>query len=343
MGMGQADGTNFCECDACTALDTGEIWDRGKPVITERWLSFVNAVARELQQTHPGKDVYTLAYHQTFRPPDPDTIRPEPNVMIQVVNSRPNYVCFVHRFEDETCPRHVKFRKGLESWVDMTPAGVMVYEYVPHSTFCSMPYPAPRKFVADIKYLNGIGVVGYEGQSAPSQWGTYGIALYAIAKTTWDPSIDADDLVRDYCDHAFHEASEPMQRFVATIERGLEAADHVTDGVWTYMTPGVMAEARAHLDAAHEAAESEIVKKRLRCYEVSFRYGEMAGEAWRKAQLARTRKDSQLLQEAITLAEEACVYVADEEEAAPHHAAHPGKLTGVHLKGWKQALEQMQE
>ncbi|MDP6775991.1 MAG: DUF4838 domain-containing protein [Candidatus Latescibacteria bacterium] len=341
MGMGQADGTNFCECEACTALDTGEIWDRGKPVISERWLSFVNAVARKLHQTHPGKQVYTLAYHQTFRPPDPQTIRPEPNVMIQVVNSRPNYVCFVHRFEDESCPRHVKFRRGLENWVDMTPAGVMVYEYVPHSTFCSMPYPVPRKFVADIKYLHGLGIVGYEGQSAPNQWGTYGIALYAIAKTTWDPSIDADDLVKDYCDHAFHEASEPMQRFVATVEHGLETADHVTDGVWTYMTPEVMAEAREHLDAAHAAAESEVVRKRLRCYEIGFHYGELASEAWRKARGALTEKDAPALALAIGLAEEACQYVADEEEKAPHHAAHPGKLKSVHLQGWKKMLDGM--
>ena len=35
--------------------------------------------------------------HQTFRPPDPQVLALEPNVIIQVVNSRPNYVCFVHR------------------------------------------------------------------------------------------------------------------------------------------------------------------------------------------------------------------------------------------------------
>ncbi|MGD8239010.1 MAG: DUF4838 domain-containing protein [Armatimonadota bacterium] len=347
VALGQADGTAFCECEKCTALDTGEIWPsssgREVPVITERWLGFVNAVGRRLQQTHPGKKIYTLAYHQTFRPPDPEAIKPEPNVIIQVVNSRPNYVCFVHRFEKEGCAHHVKFRKGLEQWVAVTPGGVMVYEYTPHSTFCSMPFPAPRKFAADIKYLHRAGVVGYEGQSSPNNWGTYGFNLYTIAKMTWDPELDADALVKDYCDSAFQEASAPMQRFVAAIEAGLEAAEHVTDGIWTYMTPEVMAEARRHLDAAHASARSERVKKRLRCMEVGFRYGEMGSAAWRQARAALRERDAGGLREAIALAEAAAQYLRDEGEKEAHHVGGAGKLTSVHAAGWRRALARMQQ
>ena len=345
MGLGQGDGTAFCECEACTALDTGEIWpyqDKQLPVITERWLSFCNAVARKLQVTHPGKKIYTLAYHQTFRPPDPAVIRPEPNLMIQVVNSRPNYVCFVHRFEAEGCPRHEKFRDGIERWVDMTPAGVTVYEYVIHSTFCSMPYAAPRKFIDDIRYLRRIGVVGYEGQSSPIIWGTYGIIHYAIAKATWDSSVDADELVRDYCDHAFGPGSEAMQRFYATIERSLEEADHITDGVWTWMTEENMAEARRHLDAAQAAVTDEMDARRLRTIEVGFRYGKLGSEAWRKAQVALANEDAALLAEAVELGEAAVEYLNAEEQREPHYAAIPGKFATVHLAGWKRALERMQ-
>jgi hypothetical protein len=262
--------------------------------------------------------------------------------MIQVVNSRPNYVCFVHRFQKEDCPHHVKFRQGLEQWAAITPAGVMVYEYTPHSTFCSMPFPAPHKFAEDISYLHRVGVVGYEGQSTPRIWGTYGITLYTIAKATWDPELDADDLVRDYCNHAFYEASGPLQRFIATIEAGLEAADHITEGIWTYMTPEVMAEARGHLDAAHAAAESDVVRKRLRCIEVGFRYGEMGSEAWRKAQQALADGDAALLREAIDLAEAAAKYCLDEQAKEPHYAALPGKLTSVYAEAWRRALEKIE-
>ncbi len=350
MGLGQGDGTAFCECADCLALDTGEIWpgsdgkgERGLPVITERWLTFVNEVARRLQQTHPGKSIYTLAYHQTFRPPDPDAIRPEPNVMIQVVNSRPNYVCFVHRFEAEDCPHHERFRAGIEKWVEITPGGVMAYEYDPHSTFCSMPYPAPYKFADDIAYLHRIGLVGYEGQSGPNTWGTYGINHYVIAKATWNADADAEELVRDYCDHAFGPASDAMQQFLATVDAGLRAADHITEGVWTWMTPEVMAEARRHLDAAHAAAADagEKVETRLRAWEIGFHYGELGAEAWWKARRAQQEGDPELLQEAIDLANQAAQYVLDEQEREPHYAASPGKLTRVYVKAWERALQRM--
>ena len=344
MGLGQGDGTAFCECENCAALDTGELWphsSRELPVITERWLTFVNAVARKLQETHPGKGVYTLAYHQTFRPPDPEVIAPEPNVIIQVVNSRPNYVCFVHRFENEDCPHHVAFRDGLEKWVGMTPAGVMIYEYDPHSTFCAMPYPAAAKFMDDINYLHRIGVAGYEGQSGPNIWGTYGINHYAIARCTWEAGIEPAALVAEYCDAAFGPASEQMQAFLKTIEEGLIAADHITEGVWSYMTPEVMAAAREDLDAAHAAADgaSDKVRERLRQWEISFHYGELGSEAWRTAQQAIADHDAEALQRAIDLANAAAQYTLDEQEQAPHYAAAPGKLTRVYAKSWQRTLD----
>lgn len=347
LGLGQGDGTAFCECEQCTALDTGELWpySRELPVITERWMTFCNNVARKLQQTRPGKRVYTLAYHQTFRPPDPETFRMEPNVMVQVVNSRPNYVCFVHRFEDDSCEHHNKFRAGIEQWVEMTPGGVMVYEYTPHSTFCTMPYPAPWKFVEDIAYLGRIGVVGYEGQSSAKIWGTYGINYYTIAKATWDPGTDGDALVQDYCDHAFGPASEAMQAFMRTVDEALKAADHITDGVWTWMTPEAMAQAREHLDAAHAAAANADVKvrARLRTWEIGFRYGEIGVEAWRTGQRGLAESDAALLQRAIELANEAAEYLAAENREGPHYAAATGKLLTVHRTQWERALGRIQE
>lgn len=347
MGLGQGDGTAFCQCGECTALDTGELWphpSREYPVITERWMTFCNDVARKLQSTHPGKKVYTLAYHQTFRPPDPETFTIEPNVMVQVVNSRPNYVCFVHRFENEDCPHHNAFRAGIEQWVDMTPGGVMVYEYTPHSTFCTMPYPAPFKFVDDIRYLGRIGVVGYEGQSVAKIWGTYGINYYAIAKATWDTDTDADALVADYCDHAFGPASGDMQRFMRTVEQALVDADHITEGVWTWMTPGAMTQCREHLDAAHAAAEGTArVQQRLRDWEIGFHYGEIGSQAWWTARQGIAEEDPALLREAIRLADEAAAYLDDTRRETGHLVGAAGKLTRVYKVQWERALERMEQ
>ncbi|MFH1919187.1 MAG: DUF4838 domain-containing protein [Planctomycetota bacterium] len=337
-----ADTPAFCECEQCTALDTGDVWhwepfNQDLPVVTERWLSFVNAVARRLQTTHPGKKVYTLAYHDTFRPPDPAVIRPEPNVMIQVVNSPRGYVCFVHGLEHQDCPKHAEFRRALDDWVAMTPGGVLAYQYVPFSLFRSMPYPAAHKFVDDIKYLQGAGVIGYEGQNLPEVWGTYGVALYSIAKTMWDGQVEADSLVKDYCDNAFGEASEPMQQFIRTLEHGMETADHISDGIWSYMTPEVMAQARTHLDAAHELARSPTVVRRLRTIEIGFHCGELGIESWRMGQAGVANQDPDLLRQAIELGDAAVEYCRSEQEADPHYAASWRQLAALPYK-WRREL-----
>jgi len=227
----------------------------------------------------------------------------------------------------------------------MTPAGVTIYGYQPHSTFCEMPYPAPHKFIDDISYLHRIGVVGYYAQSYWETWGTYGITYYASARAMWNPQIDPDELVADYCNNAFRKASEPMKRFYATIEAALEQADHTTEGIWTYMKPEVMTEARRHLDAAHAAAASDVVKKRLRTIEISFHYGEMGIEAWRKAHQAIAEHDVALLEEAINIAEAAAQYCLDEQDKEPHYAAFsgkPGKLTRVYAARWEKTLKSWQ-
>ncbi len=340
IGLGQADGTAFCECDRCLALDTGEQW-RGSelPVITERWLTFTNAVATRMEQVRPGRLYYTLAYHQTFRPPGPGAVRPADNLMVQVVNSRPNYLCFVHRLEAADCPGHQRFREGFERWAEITPAGLLMYEYLPHSTWCNMPYVGVHKFVDDIRWLRRHGAVGYEAQSSARLWGIYGVTLYAVAKATWNPEVDADVLLADYCRHAYHESAEPMGRFYAVMEAGLESADHITEGVWSALTPEVMAAARQALDAAHAAAGSERVKARLKVIETGFHLGELGTEAWRLAQQALADQDADQLQRAISLADEAAAYIKSPDRAIPEYSAAPGKLTSVYAKNWRAVLD----
>jgi len=151
--------------------------------------------------------------------------------------------------------------------------------------------------------------------------------------------------VQDYCDHAFGPASEAMQAFMRTVDDALKAADHITDGVWTWMTPEAMAQAREHLDAAHAAAANadEKVRARLRTWEIGFRYGEIGVEAWRTGQRGLAESDRALLQRAIELANEAAEYLAAENREGPHYAAATGKLITVHRTQWERALARLQE
>ena len=126
LPLGPGDGTGFCECERCRALDTGGTWlysNTAYPILCDRWLTFVNTVAERIAGKHPSKKIHTLAYHQTFSPPV--KVRPAPNVMIMVVNSRPEGVCFVHTIDRADCSNNALFCRNFQGWKAMTPAGMM--------------------------------------------------------------------------------------------------------------------------------------------------------------------------------------------------------------------------
>ena len=79
----------FCQCDKCRALDSGQVIkekgidaeeakpaDRKNTSITDRIFTFANAVAREVQKTHPGKYVMNFAYSRYILPPQRIEIHP---------------------------------------------------------------------------------------------------------------------------------------------------------------------------------------------------------------------------------------------------------------------------
>jgi Domain of unknown function (DUF4838) len=77
------DNINLCQCQACQDLlrqgrtrKTG-FFSSGE--MSDYWFSFVNAVARQVRQTHPDKYIATLAYWNYALPPSFDL---EPNVSV---------------------------------------------------------------------------------------------------------------------------------------------------------------------------------------------------------------------------------------------------------------------
>lgn len=318
LPLGPGDGLDFCQCARCKALDTGGTWlysGVAHPALADRWLTSVNAVADKIAVTHPGKKIYTLAYHQTFTPPL--QVRPRANVMIQVVNSRPEGVCFVHEVTTPGCSANALFCQNFKDWAAIAPAGMMAYQYMPHSTFCMMPLPAPQKFIADIRWLSQAGCVGYEGQSGYRMFGLFGITLYATAKAMWNPQINPDGLLKDYCDAAFHEASQPMQSFYRTLARGQKEADHTNTGIWTALPPNILKQARADMENARARARDQQVKRRIAALDAHFKYAEQGCHVYQLVQEAAQNRNQQLLEQATTLARQAEKNLEAAQQADP--------------------------
>lgn len=307
LPLGPGDGTSFCQCERCRALDTGAVWshtdNKQHPALADRWMTFVNEVADRIAVTDPGKKIYSLAYHQTFAPPL--KAKPRPNVMMMVVNSRPEGVCFVHPLDTPGCTNNALFRQRFEEWAAITPGGMLAYQYMPHSTFFKMPLPAPHKFVEDIHWLAQAGCIGYEGQSSYNTFGIFNITLYAVVKAMWNPNLEPGYLVEDFCKAGFHNESKQVMAFYLTFKLAQQQAEHSSTGIWTSFQPGVLEEAHRFLTKAWERTEEEVVRRRIGALNAHLTYAEMGLGVYLLSKKAVQERDQQLLDRAVELAREA--------------------------------------
>ncbi|MDD5679433.1 MAG: DUF4838 domain-containing protein [Kiritimatiellae bacterium] len=358
ISIGCADGltVNYCRCARCLewdALGSPERQGGKRGGHTHRWLAMVNAVADRLAESDPGKTLLAAAYSSYQEPPDPAVIKPATNVIIFYCTWDG---CRLHGFEHGSddpnrAPEmgaHSKHRQWIEAWRDITPAGMIMLEYVQRSSMDGMAGANPRRFVKDMRYLKKNRFVGYAGFAAPLPWGLHIVNRYAVAKAMWNPDIDADALVKDFCEHAFHAASSNMQNFVNTIEDAMQTAGCNHCHVTLWMKPEVMAAARRHLDAAHAAAAGDAtVGKRLRQFEAHFHYMELAGPAHNKFfRVYYGERDPELMREAIKLGEAALAYQAEMLKEYPDEPFPTGgKMRGyVGADGdWPKLLESIEK
>ncbi|MBT3375255.1 MAG: DUF4838 domain-containing protein [Lentisphaerae bacterium] len=113
FGVSQGDGHAWCRCEECQALDTVP----GK-VMTDRLITYVNAIARFVAVKHPEKQILTLAYTKATSPP-PIRVKPEPNVMVQFCPYPGRVYCQSHFF---TCEKNVGGYEDIQGWFKLAPS-----------------------------------------------------------------------------------------------------------------------------------------------------------------------------------------------------------------------------
>ncbi len=269
-----ADGSPFCQCEKCRSLDSGREWLKNYPVVTERWLTFVNQVAEKVAKACPGKKIYTTAYQQTMLPPAANGIEPVKNVIVQVVHGGSRKYplkCIYHHYDG--CDKNRNFMKVVNQWVKITPAGVWVYDYYPHSLFYQMPYIAIDKVIADLKILYKTGCDGFEAQSSSRLLGTYLFDLYAMCQTMWNPKANRQVAMDKFFRAMYGPAAPEMEKFAAYLETAMNnRQEHPGGSLMSYLTPEVMNHAEKLLDQALAKAGTNSVKDRILALKDHFYY-----------------------------------------------------------------------
>jgi len=258
----------FCDCESCQKLlDKGDTAGDGlfaSSRASEYWFSFVNAVAREVRETHPDKWIATLAYWNYSHPPK--TFAMEPNVSVAPCL----HVC---EYPMNNAVRE-NDRALYQGWQAATDAPMFMWNYyhlpmeaaLIHGWKC-FPHIMLRQTAAVAKRfarddVRGIFICGEQDQ----------LEYHVMVRLWDDPDLDVDAMVDEFFTLYFGGAAEPMKRFYHTIEQIVCDPKNYPAGTvmqnadiaWSHLgTPARMKQLGALIQSAEARANDDTERMRV--------------------------------------------------------------------------------
>lgn len=257
-------------------LETPEVKEHGKTLgLSILYWRFMNQVAERLEKIHPGKKIIGIVYAQVREAPPFDL---HPNVVAWMVwKHSDNAIDKVFKPAGSDGPTRLqKWTKvasqlGHHDWAHGQ--GYLIPRTYPHEiqrTFLEL-----EKRGAPLRYTHG---------EAYPNWGLDGPKLYLMARTWWDPHIDLDKELQQFCDDMFPGASKPMHDYFTKLEPlfqelngDLERKLHRYWGQFEF-TPAqrkTVTELRTLLDKAAASASDDEARMRVELFSKTFHLTEM--------------------------------------------------------------------
>ena len=266
VAIGPNDGgrAGFCTCPACEKLDAPagrkvSLWDfstgTSKPyehvALTDRMVYFWNGIAERVCQEFPEARLTADAYSAYQAPPVARELHP--NLVI--------------RFAGIGYGSEGGRQAGLADWKGWAAKAKQLY-WRPNLLLAGrrdgLPYLYVHKLAADFRTLAHQQMIGTDFDSCTHNWATQGLNYYVCARLHWDPDLDVDAVIADYCRAGFGAGAAEVQAYFATLEQLTDLAAAGGPGLVTALTPEVLAELRVRLAAAARlAATDAAVQRRL--------------------------------------------------------------------------------
>lgn len=190
--------TSPCQCPQCLAMD------QMPRSCTDRYLKWVNSVARAVKQEYLENVMLALAYSGSTQPPV--NVRPESNVVVMYCpwywDSRTTSAV------TWASPLNITAMKEYMAWTMMFPDQMGLYDYPGAWVYGQ----ADRlKFLAknDARVFYSCG-----GRGDLFQW--------VNANLLWDPLLNTEDLVNEFIDAYYGPAAAPMRRYQRLRQEAIE-------------------------------------------------------------------------------------------------------------------------
>ena len=269
------DTNTWCECEACKAQDVEVPIFRGRKIYSDRYYTYVNAVARGVAAKHPDKFIGCFAYWGVE--PVPAQIKHlEPNVYVGITQDCAQHYDAAYRDRDYAF---------LAAWQKVA-SHVGKYDYYGLGALAPRYYP--HLIARDIKHSKAIGLEGFHSEAYP-QWPVFGPQIYLAARLLWDPSKDTDKLLKEFFVDLYGPAAPEMAAFYQVFEDAwmsykrpgawFEGIGNIAEELAMYRPEHLVA-ARQHLRAAKRLADSDLVKQRIAYVERGTAYALNLIEGW---------------------------------------------------------------
>ncbi len=263
------DNSDFCECPNCTALDTGKKDKEGRRVVTDRIIAYVNAVARGIQEKHPGKRVSTYAYINHSTPPEREPIDEHVNIIFTT-----SVYCSGHSLGDPDCPSRRKMKADLAGWTRLS-RHVYVYEYDPTPFNAELPWPMYGTHGRALPVYKEMGIQGFTHECHES-WATLFPNMYVAARMMWNAGQSYDALMDELYANFFSDAGPFMRTYYREMDEAIrQYSGNMEWGTADYpqiFRPERIEQCRKALEAAAKAAQTPEVKARVQVLSMGFEY-----------------------------------------------------------------------
>jgi hypothetical protein len=210
------DGTGYCQCDACRAQDDPRSLEpsSGTVNVTNRYVDFFDAVAREVAKVHPDWLLNFYCYADYTQPPTTG-IKLSPNLVAWIAPIR--YSRF-HRIGSPNSSSTTQLAEVLDRWAASAQhIAYRTYNY--NLAECLVPFSKLSVWAHDIPYLKAKGCLAINLESL-ANWEIYGPHIYQSIRLAYDPGADADALMEDYFLKFYGPQAGPfLKRYWLSIDR----------------------------------------------------------------------------------------------------------------------------
>lgn len=206
ISLTQDDNGDYCECDACKALDDANGSHAGSNV------TFANAVADAVKAAgYDNVAIDTFAYQYTRK--TPTAVVPRDNVIIRLCSIE---CCFCHTLDDDRCKENRDFMRDLADWGRICDR-IYIWDYTTNywETNCIYPDFGVLQKNMQIFCENGVRGVFEEGEPSMDDNAEFGeLRAYLLACLLRNPYTDYDAEMRAFLDAYYGEGGDALYRFI---------------------------------------------------------------------------------------------------------------------------------